>query len=83
MVRIKVLKAGTENHNKIDLLNDFLEKNNMEIHQTINNNGILYKVNDKFYKWNIEEDQHSETLPPMIDGRLIECDEWGNTDYYN
>ena len=78
---IRVLKPESETSKKIESLNQYLIDNQIELYKTVYN-GIIYKVGDKFYKYGME-DQYAETLPPEIEGRYIECDENGNTDYYN
>lgn len=78
---LRVLKPESETSKKLENLNQYLSDNNIELHQTTYN-GIIYKVGDKFYKYGMEG-QYTETLPPFLEGRYIECDENGNTDYYN
>ena len=78
---IRVLKPESETSKKIESLNQYLIDNQIELYQTVYN-GIIYKVGDKFYKYGTEG-QYTETLPPIFEGRYIECDENGNTDYYN
>ena len=78
---LRVLKPESETSKKLENLNQYLSDNNIELHQTTYN-GIIHKVGDKFYKYGMEG-QYTETLPPRLEGRYIECDENGNTDYYN
>ena len=78
---IRVLKPESETSKKLESLNQYLIDNQIELYQTVYN-GIIYKVGDKFYKYGMEG-QYTETLPPPIEGRYIECDENGNADYYN
>ena len=78
---LRVLKPESETSKKLENLNQYLSDNNIELHQTTYN-GIIYKVGDKFYKYGMEG-QYTETLPPFLEGRYIECDKYGNTDYYN
>ena len=65
---IKVLKETSSNFKELEKLNEFLNKKQIELHQTVYN-GIIYYINGKFYKYYIE-------------GKYVECDENGNTDYY-
>ena len=78
---LRVLKPESETSKKLENLNQYLSDNNIELLQTTYN-GIICKVGDKFYKYGMEG-QYTETLPPYLEGRYIECDENGNTDYYN
>ena len=78
---IKVLKPTATNFKELEKLNVFLEKNKIELHQTVYN-GIIYFINGKFYKY-YQEGQYPTSLPPLIDGCYVECDANGNTDYYN
>ena len=78
---IKVLKPESKTSKKLENLNQYLIDNKIELYQTVYN-GIIYKVGDKYYKYGMEG-EYAEILPPPIEGRYIECDENGNTDYYN
>ena len=77
---IKVLKPTATNFKELEKLNVFLEKNKIELHQTVYN-GIIYFINGKFYKY-YQEGQYPTSLPPLIEGHYVECDANGNTDYY-
>lgn len=78
---IKVLKPESKTSKKLENLNQYLIDNKIELYQTVYN-GIIYKVGDKYYKYGMEG-EYAKILPPPIEGRYIECDENGNTDYYN
>ena len=78
---IRVLRSESETFKKLESLNQYLIDNQIELYQTAYN-GIIYKVGDRYYKYGMEG-EYTETLPPPIEGRYIECDENGNTDYYN
>ena len=78
---IRVLKPESKTSKKLESLNQYLIHNQIELYQTVYN-GIIYKVGDKFYKYGMEG-EYPEILPPLFEGRYIECDENGNTDYYN
>jgi hypothetical protein len=77
----RILKENTTNFNELEALNQYLNGKGINLHQTINN-GIIYEMNGKFYKYD-QEEQYPETLPPLIEGKYIECDQFGHTDYYN
>ena len=79
-IMIKVLKETSSNFKELEKLNDFLNKKGIELHQTVFN-GIIYHINGKFYKYYIDGQYHT-SLPPMIEGKYVECDDNGNTDYY-
>ena len=79
-IMIKVLKETSSNFKELEKLNDFLNKKGIELHQTVYN-GIIYHINGKFYKYYIDG-QYPTSLPPMIEGKYVECDDNGNTDYY-
>ena len=78
---IKVLKEKSTNFKELEKLNDYLNKNGIELHQTVYN-GVIYFINGKFYKYYIEG-QYPNSLPSLIEGIYVECDSNGNTDYYN
>jgi hypothetical protein len=78
---LKILKENTENFKKLEELNSYLIDNNITLTKTVYN-GIIYGINNKYYKYKQEED-YPETLPPLIEGKYVECDEMGHTDYYN
>ena len=77
---IKLLKETSSNFKELEKLNEFLNKKQIELHQTVYN-GIIYYINGKFYKYYIEG-QYPTSLPSIIEGKYVECDENGNTDYY-
>ena len=79
---LRILKENTTNFKELENLNKYLNEKGINLHQTVFN-GIIYEINGKFYKWYQEEGQYPEILPPQIEGRYVECDEFGNTDYYN
>lgn len=78
---LKILKNTSYNFKELELLNNYLSKKGIELHSTIYN-GIIYKINGKFYKY-YQEGQYPSSLPPFIEGNYVECDSDGNTDYYN
>ncbi len=77
----KILKTESEVYKKIEALNRYLLENNIEIYKTVYN-GVIYKIDGKFYKNGIEG-EYTDSIPPWLEGNYILCDENGNTDYYN
>ena len=77
---IRVLKKTSIYFQELEKLNNYLLEKGIELHQTPYN-GIIYKIGDKFYKY-YQEGEYPDSLPPFIDGKYVECDQWGNTDYY-
>lgn len=78
---IKVLKENSEVFRKLELVNSFLNENEIEIHQTTYK-GLIFKINDNYYRYQ-QDDQYADSFPPFIEGRYILCDHNGNTDFYN
>ena len=77
----KILRKDTEFFERLEKLNQYLEENKIEIHQTVYN-GVIYKIEEKFYKYG-SEGKYTDSLPPWLEGNYILCDENGNTDFYN
>jgi len=77
---IKVLKSTSANFKELEKLNSYLSEKGIELHQTPYN-GIIYKIGDNFYKY-YQEGEYPEVLPPYLEGKYVECDLFGNTDYY-
>lgn len=77
----KVLRKSSENFKVLESVNSFLSEKGVTMNHTVNA-GIVYGVNGKYYKYS-SDGQYPDELPPMIEGRFIECDSFGNTDYYN
>ena len=77
---IKVLKEDSETFKKLELLNLFLNEQEIEISQTVYN-GIIYKHKNNYFKYT-SEGEITDNLPPFYDGRYILCDLNGNTDFY-
>ena len=78
---IKVLRENTTNFKELENLNVYLIEKGIQLHQTVYN-GILYEINGKFYNY-LQEDTYPEVLPPMVEGKYVECSEMGHTYYYN
>lgn len=76
----RVLKTDSETFIKLEELNKYLKDNDLELIMTLYN-GILYKTKGHYFKYDQEGD-YPEILPPFFDGKYVECDEWGNTDFY-
>jgi hypothetical protein len=77
---LKVLKQDSETFKKLESLNEFLSKNDIEIYIT-RYQGIIFKTGKQYFKFSSEGDT-CEALPPFYDGRYILCDANGNTDFY-
>ena len=43
--------------------------------------GYNIEIGENFYKY-YQEGEYPDSLPPFIEGKYVECDQWGNTDYY-
>ena len=78
---MKKLKETSNNFKELEKLNEYLLLKGIELHETVQN-GIIYFINNKFYKYYIEG-QYPSSLPSGVEGMYIECDCNGNTDYYN
>jgi len=77
----KVLKNNTETFKKLESISIFLDEIKAKIHMSTYN-GILFKVDNQFWKYE-QEEQYTDVVPPFFDGRYILCDHNGNTDFYN
>lgn len=77
---LRILKETSSNFIALETLNNYLEERGIKLHMTMHN-GIIYEINSKFYKY-YQEGEYPETLPPLIEGRYVECDSLGHTDYY-
>lgn len=53
---LKILKTTSSNFKELESLNEHLHKKGIELHATIYN-GIIYGINDKFYKY-YQEDKY-------------------------
>lgn len=77
---IRVLKQTSSLFQELEKLNSYLLDKGIELHLTPHN-GIIYKIGDYFFKY-YQEGKYPDSLPPFIEGKYVECDKWGNTDYY-
>jgi len=77
---IKVLRQESSFYKELEAFNAYMATRNIEVQMTPHN-GIIYKIQDKYYKY-LQDGEYPESLPPFLDGKYVECDYFGNTDYY-
>ena len=77
----KVLKESSDLFKKLENLMNFLNENQLSLHQTVYNGIIVQHKGIEFFKYNMDG-QFPEEFPPFIEGKWIKCDGNGNIDFY-
>ena len=77
---IRVLKEESSTYKELEDFNKYMTDKNIKVQMTPHN-GIVYKIRGNYYKY-LQEGEYTDVLPPFFDGKYIECDIFGNTDYY-